>query len=235
MTVFLSVFFLIPSALLAVLLFRMEKRLRALERLFHKFVPTEYLAIVEKSASDLLVGQSFADKEMTVLFLDLRNFVAFSQAKGDEATHDYLQAFYRTVSARIREHRGFIDKYMGDGVMAIFPAHPDDAVKASFSLLSELKDISFGIGIHKGIVRIGCLGDEKRSALTVISQTVNLAARLEQMTKEVGTPLLLSEEAYACLSPFLKKRFISCGSRFVKGYPRALPLYGAGSILNRAA
>ncbi len=235
MTAFLSIFFLVLSAFLAIFLFHMEKRLRSIEKLFHKFVPTEYLSLVEKSADALLEGNEFVEKEMTILFLDLRNFVAFSQARGKVATHEHLQAFYQTVSVCIRKHRGFIDKYMGDGLMAVFPTHPDDAVKASFLLLRELKEISFGIGIHRGSVQISCLGDGERSALTVISQTVNLAARLEQMTKEVRTPILLSEETYHYLGPFLRKRFVSCGSHPVKGYPTRLTLYGVNSLLDLAA
>ena len=106
----------------------------------------------------------------------------------------------------IRKHNGFIDKYIGDAIMALFPEKPSDAIDASIEMLEELhqlnlkrnekgfKSISIGIGIHTGSQMLGIIGEEERLEGTVISDVVNTASRLEGLTKAYASSILISKD-----------------------------------------
>ncbi len=108
--------------------------------------------------------------------------------------------------------RGFIDKYIGDAIMALFSGSANDAVDAGIAMLKQLvvyngyrknsgyKPIKIGIGINTGLLILGTVGTEKRMDGTVISDAVNLAARIENLTKNYDTPLLISHHTYAALT-----------------------------------
>jgi class 3 adenylate cyclase len=108
----------------------------------------------------------------------------------------------------VNKKNGFIDKFIGDSIMALFTHHPEDALKSGIEMLNALKiinirrnqkgydNVNIGIGIHTGALMLGTVGSEDRMETTVIGDTVNLAARLESQTKVFGNDLIISDNVY---------------------------------------
>jgi two-component system sensor histidine kinase ChiS len=137
----------------------------------------------------------------------------------------------------IRQKEGFIDKYMGDGVMALFPKLPDDAIQAAIEMCKELAcynqnranlglvEIKSGIGIHMGTLMLGTIGEEKRMQGTVISDSVNLASRLESLTKDFGVSILISKEIFSRLEDPDRYKYRFLGNTNVKGKSESVAIF----------
>ena len=181
------------------------------EKFYYKFVPEkfrEYLG--KKTLTDLSLGDA-SNRELTVLFCDIRSFSINSEMMTAKENFAFANTIYGKAGPVVREHNGFIDKYIGDAVMALFEK-PDDAVAAGIDLYKaivhdpetarELKvsDINIGIGIHTGMAMIGIVGESERLSGTVISDTVNLSSRLESLTKQYKTAMLVSKDTVDRLS-----------------------------------
>jgi adenylate cyclase len=146
--------------------------------------------------------------EMTVLFADLSSFTELTQDLGAERTHEVVDAFLKTASAAITAHGGFIDKYIGDAVMALFNVpvrradHARQAVAAALELQSGMAvfserfhmDLKAAVGIASGWARVGRLGSAESKDVTAIGDVVNLAARLESQTRP--GEILVSRDVY---------------------------------------
>ncbi|MCR5199840.1 MAG: adenylate/guanylate cyclase domain-containing protein, partial [Saccharofermentans sp.] len=158
----------------------------------------------KESFTDLALGDA-SSRELTVLFCDIRSFSINSEIMTAKENFAFVNTIYGKAGPIIREHNGFVDKYIGDAVMALFEK-PDDAIKAAADLYraivlnpdtaKELKvsDINIGIGIHTGMAMIGIVGESERLSGTVISDTVNLSSRLESLTKQYKTAILVSKD-----------------------------------------
>lgn len=181
-------------------------------RSFSRFVPHEFLEMLAReSIVDVQLGDQM-QREMTVLFSDIRSFTALSEELTPKETIDFLNAFFGRIAPVIRAHGGFIDKYIGDGVMALFPGKPDDAIDAALAMTSELADfnyhwheeghdvINIGVGIHTGTLVLGTIGETDRFETTVIADAVNTASRIEGLNKELGTTILASHETISRLA-----------------------------------
>jgi len=173
---------------------------------YSNFVPLEFLKLLEKeSIVDVRLGDH-VQKRMTVLFADIRSFTTLSESMTPKENFEFINTYLKRVSPVIRKYNGFIDKYIGDAVMALFPSCVDDALQASIeihhqlALLNQervkhyLQPIQVGIGLHVGKLMLGTIGEEKRMEGTVISDAVNLASRLEGLTKLYGVSILISGE-----------------------------------------
>jgi adenylate cyclase len=174
---------------------------------YGRFMP-EYVVkqLLEDPDSFKLGG---ANQMITVLFADIRGFTAFSENENPEKVVGLLNQYFSAMSEVIFDHGGTLDKYIGDGLMALFgapTATPDDArnalnaavamQKRLVTLNAELVEqgyasVAIGIGLHTGVATIGYIGSEKRSEYTAIGDTVNLASRLESNTD--GLEILISE------------------------------------------
>jgi class 3 adenylate cyclase len=144
---------------------------------------------------------------MTVLFADIRSFTAISESMTPQENFNFLTAYLERMEPVITHHQGFIDKYIGDAIMALFEQNADDAVKAGIAMLGNLEKynqdrhkagyppIHIGIGINTGELMLGIIGGKNRMDGMVISDAVNLASRMEALTKTYQTPLLISENA----------------------------------------
>ncbi|MBI3395322.1 MAG: adenylate/guanylate cyclase domain-containing protein, partial [Spirochaetia bacterium] len=143
-------------------------------------------------------------KEMTVLFSDIRSFSTLSEKMTPPENFKFINSYLRRVGPIVRENGGFIDKYIGDAIMALF-SRPDDAVRAATGMLGTLleynkgrraagyPEIKIGVGINTGSLMLGTIGEENRMEGTVISDAVNLASRLEGLTKIYGATLITSD------------------------------------------
>jgi class 3 adenylate cyclase len=174
---------------------------------YDRFVPHEFLGYLKKqSIVDVQLSDSI-EKHMTVLFSDIRNFTRLSEAMTPEENFMFVNSYFGVMGPVVRKHNGFVDKYIGDGMMALFD-HTDDAVSAANEMLEKLKEynrnssierpesLRIGIGLHKGKVRLGTVGEQNRLDATVISDAVNLASRIEGLTKLYGAQILITETIY---------------------------------------
>jgi class 3 adenylate cyclase len=166
-----------------------------------KFVPDQFLSFLGKqSILDIRLGDQ-VQREMTVLFSDIRSFTSLSEGMSPEENFAFINTYLKVMGPLIRENHGFIDKYIGDAIMALFPGGPDDALRAALAMSRSLRglnagvgsgEIRIGVGVHTGSLMLGIVGEEMRYDGTVISDAVNLASRLESLTKYYGVHILAS-------------------------------------------
>jgi two-component system sensor histidine kinase ChiS len=173
---------------------------------YSNFVPLEFLQLLEKdSIVDVRLGDH-VQKHMAVLFADIRSFTTLSESMTPKENFEFINEYLGRVSPVIRKHNGFIDKYIGDAIMALFPSSPDDAIQAAIEIhhqliffnqerqKKQLQKVNIGVGLHVGTLMLGTIGEKKRMEGTVISDAVNLASRLEGLTKLYGASIIVSEE-----------------------------------------
>ena len=185
---------------------RFTEKLFQLNQAFSRFVPREFLQFLDKqSIVDVQLGEA-VQKEMSVLFSDIRDFTSFSERMTPEDNFKFINSYLSRMGPVISENQGFIDKYIGDAIMALFSGNADNAVKAAIAMLQKLADynqhraasgyasIQIGIGINTGSLMLGTVGGQSRMDTTVISDAVNLASRLESLTKNYGVSLLISQQ-----------------------------------------
>ncbi|MCB1156883.1 MAG: adenylate/guanylate cyclase domain-containing protein [Leptospiraceae bacterium] len=204
---------------------------------FIKFVPFNFIQLLsKKSISDLQLGDQI-QQEMTILFSDIRSFTSLSEKMSPKQNFDFINTYLNKSSPAIRDHQGFIDKYLGDGIMAIFPHRPEDAIRAAISMLegvhrynnervsNGLRPIGVGIGIHTGNLMLGIIGENQRYECTVISDAVNLASRIEGLTKIYSASILISEITYLKLSNPKDYEIRIVDRVTVKGKTEAIKIY----------
>jgi len=227
-----------------------QEHLLELNRAMERFVPDAFLNFLSKtSILEVELGDQI-QKDMTIMFSDIRGFTAISEHLTPKQTFNFLNTYLSRIAPIIRRHGGFIDKYLGDGIMAIFPGRVDDAVFCALDMIQEIRKmnierekeglalIATGTGIHCGTMMMGTIGEAERMQTTVIADSVNLASRLESMTKNVGAKLLISREVYNRLedSDAFSARYI--GSTYFKGKTEQVgvfEVFNQDSATNRQA
>lgn len=186
----------------------LSNRQTELTKAYSRFVPAEFLNLLgKKSITDVQLGDQI-ERESTVMFSDIRGFTPLSENMTPQQNFNFINSYLSQMTPIIRKYHGFIDKYIGDAIMALFPTQADDAVQAAIAMLKQLvrynqgrkragyDAIQIGIGLNTGDLMLGTVGDQERMDGTVISDTVNLASRVEGMTKVYGVSLLISETTY---------------------------------------
>ena len=208
-----------------------------LNEAFSRFVPRQFLQFLDKeSIVDVKLGDQ-VQKEMSVLFADIRNFTGLSETMTPEQNFRFINAYLSRMEPMIIEHQGFIDKYVGDEIMALFSSSADDAVKAGIAMLHQLSEynqhransgyvpIRIGIGINTGSLMLGTVGGHHRMDTTVISDTVNLASRIEALTKHYEVSLLISHNTFLQLEDANQYTFRIIDRVTVKGKLAAATVY----------
>ncbi len=177
---------------------------------FRLFVPEQFLSrIAPEGLNSIQLGDG-KEEELTVLFCDIRGFTAIAESQNARDTFKWLNSFFQQMSVCISANQGFIDKFLGDAIMAVFDkyeCHSLTALKAAVMMQESLQEfninyhkynlrepVKIGIGIHTGIGVIGTLGSEKRMDSTVIGDVVNTASRLESLTKTYGCSIIVSQQ-----------------------------------------
>jgi adenylate cyclase len=208
----------------------------ALERELGRFVSTD--------VADAILRGEFAPgaaekREVTVLFCDLRNFTGMCEREAPEAVVELLNEFYARAHAAVAAHGGTINKFLGDGFLALFNApaeHPNHAYAAA-SVAHDLVDIAaalrarggifssfdLGVGIDTGEVVVGAVGGPSRAEFTAIGAAVNRAARLQGLAGAGGHRVMLSAETAERLGP--RANVVQVGSHQLKGFARPQPVY----------
>jgi PAS domain S-box-containing protein len=176
-----------------------------------RFVPKEFLSLLgHESIVNVKLGEA-VQQEMSVLFSGIRGFSALSESMTPEDNFKFINAYLSRMEPAIIDNQGFIDKYIGDVIMALFSGDADNALKAGIAMLQSLADynqhcaksgyvpIQIGIGINTGSLTLGTVGGQSRMDGTVISDAVNLASRLENLTKKYDVSLFISHHTLARL------------------------------------
>lgn len=212
-------------------------RLENLLAAYSRFVPRNFLHFLNKeSITDVRLGDQI-QKEMTILFSDIRSFTALSEKMTPAENFNFINSYLRRVGPTIRSCNGFIDKYIGDAIMALFPAKPDDAVEAAIEMIGKVGEynvhrssfgyepIGIGIGIHTGLLMLGTIGEEERMDGSVISDAVNVCSRLEGLTKIYGSEIIISKETLGKLKDPARYRIRFLGKIQVKGKSVPVSVY----------
>jgi adenylate cyclase len=173
-----------------------------------RFVPNQFLSFL---GCDSIVGVKLGDAvelEMSILFSDIRDFTTLSEQMTPQENFKFINSYLSYMEPLIVQHQGFIDKYIGDAIMALFSDGADDAVKAGIAMLHTLAEynrqrtsagyvpVQIGVGINTGSLMLGTVGGNSRMDGTVIGDAVNLAARIENLTKNYGVSLLITQHTF---------------------------------------
>ncbi len=203
---------------------------------YSRFIPREILKLLNKSSIINVKLGDFSEKQMTVMFSDIRRFTSLSEQMTPEETFKFLNSYLSRMGPIIRKHGGIIDKYIGDAIMALFPVNTSSAINAAIEIRRELLDyneqrhnfgyppLDIGIGIHTGSIIVGTIGENERMDGTVISDSVNLASRLEDLTK-IGAPVIISNITLFELENQTLNQFRFLGQVYVKGKMKHISVY----------
>jgi two-component system, sensor histidine kinase ChiS len=203
----------------------------------NKFVPREFLEhLGRKTIADVRLGDH-VQREMAVFFSDIREFTRMSEGMTPQQNFDFLNSYLKRATPIVRANHGFIDKYIGDAIMALFPREPSDALRAGIELQRELvkynqgrmkagyEPVRIGIGLHCGELILGTIGEEERMQTTVIADAVNVAARIEGLTKVFKVSLLLGKPIVDKLKPGHGFKLRHLGAVKAKGKSRNVEIY----------
>jgi signal transduction histidine kinase/ligand-binding sensor domain-containing protein/class 3 adenylate cyclase/ActR/RegA family two-component response regulator len=218
---------------------KMHLNLAKINKSNSKFIPIEFLrSIGKESIMDVKVGdQSLL--EVTVMFTDIRSYTTISEAMSPDENFNFLNRYLSHISPVIRNNHGFVNQFLGDGIMAIFIESPDDALRAAIEMQRVIEffnkevageishPISIGIGMHTGQLMMGILGDKDRMDASVVADTVNTASRMEGLTKYFGAPIVISETTLEGLGNGDEFNCRFLGKVKVKGKTKALKIYEA--------
>ena len=218
------------------------------EEHLERFVPKKSLALLgTQSVLEVELGQQ-AEKELAVLFLDIRGFTALVESMTPADTFSLLNSFLNAIGPVVSKHHGIIDKYLGDGLLAYFyrdESSCDDAIACSIEMMQKLDEynktnrqgsvpqfrtdgaqrsaLEVGIGVHSGKVVFGTIGHEDRVDFTILGDTVNTTSRIETLTKNLGASLIVHESVIQKSKSDYPNRYI--GAVQVKGKTEPLRLW----------
>jgi adenylate cyclase len=202
------------------------------------FVGKQVAQSLENSQTIGLTGKR---QTVTILFTDIRGFTAFCESKDPALVVDLLNTYMQTMVSIIVKHSGHVNKFIGDGILAVFSdddehAKPGDHAARAVGCATEMVstpagDFKTGAGIHSGEVVIGNVGSSDKMEFTVLGDTVNLASRLESLNKEQKTKLLLSRETLEMSGAGIDTIYTYVGEVPVRGKTEPMKLYTVTSLL----
>jgi adenylate cyclase len=172
-----------------------------------RFVPVDFMRLIGRSSvREVVLGDQVA-MPMSILFCDVRGFTGLAEGLGPERSFALINSYLQAMEPAIHGHHGFIRQYLGDGIMALFPGSADDAVAAAVDMVRALErfnadrdqPLAIGVGINTGPIMLGTIGGQDRLDSGVVGDAVNLASRIEGMTRAYGSTILLGEATVAGL------------------------------------
>ncbi len=228
--------------LVTLLLYLLEERERIyLKNAFARYVSPEIVRRIEENPSELsLDGER---KELSILFSDIRGFTSVSESLEPEELRVLLNAYFKPMTESIQREGGTVDKFMGDAIMALFgapltlTAHAGSAVRAAESMIMELQqlhredsrfskhNLQMGIAISSGFASVGNMGTDKIFNYTALGDVVNVASRLEGLTKHYEVPLLISDSTFELLSSEERARWRLVDRIRVSGKSKDVVIY----------
>ncbi len=212
------------------------EKIKALTSVFRKFVPQQFLKKIAKKGIEHIEFGNADLTELSMLFVDIRNFTHLSETVSEPTLYKYVNEYFKYMCSCIYSCNGFVDKFIGDGILALFDIDESyehnaatnavlAAIKMQQSLVAFNKNQSasipnpteMGIGIHCGDVLMGTVGMTEHYESTVLGENVNIAARIEQLTKVVGTDIIISEATLSKIDPAINFKYRPLGFVTVKG------------------
>ena len=182
-----------------------EEAMRIIYKATNKFVPHEFIkSLGHDLITDVQLGDQ-VEKIVTVLFSDIREYTTISEQMTPKENFKFVCSFNERMGPIIQQHNGFINQYLGDAIMAIFPGNAEDALSAAIAMQQDVQEfnrqriaanelpIKIGVGMHTGPLIMGITGDKDRLDATTISDTVNTASRLESLTKYFKGKIIISD------------------------------------------
>ena len=215
------------------------ERLEEQSHAFSRFFPPEYLRFLNKeSVKEVQLGD-YISKDMTVMFSDIRGFTSMAEQMRARGTFNFINNYLQRISPMVRMKNGFVVKFIGDGMMAVFPYGVEDAIDSAIAQFQQVREynqqidpnarhpfeIEIGIGLHTGHVMAGMIGEPDRIQPDAISDTVNLAARLEGLSKVYGASLIISETVRSRLQDLDRYHLRFLDRVIVKGRTRSIAIY----------
>jgi class 3 adenylate cyclase len=203
------------------------------------FIPKEFLDILKKeTVMDLKLGDHVI-QEMTIFFSDIRQFTELFENLTPEESFKFINSYLTRIVPVIEEHGGFVDKYIGDAILALFPQEngADMAVRSAIEIQKRIleynvhrakcgyKELQIGIGLHTGTLMLGVIGVYNRMQNTVISDSVNLASRVEGLTKAFNVSMAISGQTFKKLEHPESYMFRYLGNVKVKGKGKPTAVY----------
>jgi adenylate cyclase len=212
-----------------------DKERQKIKGMFEHYLAPEYINKVTDNPKNLKLGGE--EREMTVLFSDIRAFSTLSEKLSPQELVSLLNEFLTPMTNIIMENHGIVDKYIGDAIMAFWgapiedPKHPENAVRSGLQMLEKLNELNktlknpirIGIGINTDQMVVGNMGSEKRFNYTVMGDGVNLASRLEGLTKHYGVPFVITEETQNRVKDSFATRLLDLVA--VKGKKNPVKIY----------
>ena len=193
--------------------------------------------------SDASLLQQGEKKEVAVFFCDLRKFTSYAEKNTPEDVIFFLNSYFGKIVDIVAEHHGIVNKFMGDAILAIFhlddnTATIDDAVDTALDIvmhshaicLPDGERFNVGIGIHMGYATAGTIGSQDRFEYTFIGDTVNIASRLDGLSKRLGYSIIISKDTYNHLNDITREKFVDLGMQKIRGKEEPLHVYGAATI-----
>jgi class 3 adenylate cyclase len=210
------------------------EEVNSLNKAYERFLPKEFLNQLGKGDVTKIKKGDATTKKMSILFSDIRGFTNLTEKMNSEESFSFVNDILSHLAPIISKNNGFIDKFLGDCIMALFPYQVDDSVNCALEMIKELENynntqrkgmspVNMGIGINYGDVMIGTLGAEERLDGTVISDAVNTASRVESLTKMLGATFIVTKEVIDNLSQKYSNRCI--GKFLLKGKDIPMSLY----------
>lgn len=206
-----------------------EETMRSIYKATEKFVPFEFIKSLGCSViTDVRLGDH-VEKIVTVLFSDIRDYTTLAEQMTPEENFSFVCSFNKLMGPIINEHNGFINQYLGDAIMAIFPGNASDALAAAIEMQKTIQEfnrkrqlnnetlIHIGIGMHTGPLIMGITGDHDRMDATTIADTVNTASRLESLTKHYKGKIIISEDSLQQMNHQKEFQFRYLGKVQLKG------------------
>jgi adenylate cyclase len=224
-----------------------EAERRQLMAIFSKYVSPEVAEEIWSRRSEIVLAGE--EKAVTVMFTDIRSFTKKTAGKPSPEVLRWLNDYFSAMTEVTQQHGGFVNKFIGDGIMILFGMpltrgpreDASSAVRAGLAMIERLKqfnaehasdphyprDLHIGVGIHSGVVVAGNVGARDRLEYSAIGEAVNLASRLESATKELGAELVMSEATWALVRDSVET--VRLGDVTIRGFDGTMTVYGAAA------
>ncbi|MDD2487421.1 MAG: adenylate/guanylate cyclase domain-containing protein [Candidatus Gracilibacteria bacterium] len=220
----------------------LKKDFKDLKNVFEKFIPQDiYKEIGFKGYEKVILG-SCISKNLTVMFLDIVGFTTMSENITPERTLLLLNIYFDGIGEIIYKNGGYIDKFLGDGIMIIFEAENSDnsiicAIEIQdfikkFQISTIGKKINIGIGINSGEVIVGTIGTKKRMDATVIGDSVNISSRLEGLTRKFSKSIIISENTFDLIKNKQNFMINHLGKETLSGRSKDVNIYHVEEFYN---
>lgn len=211
--------------------------LNGIHKATSKFVPTQFIKSIGREAiTDVVLGDH-VEKEVTVLFSDIRGYTHLAESMSPQQNFKFVNSYVGKMGPLVQKNKGFVNQYLGDGIMALFPNKAEHALQSAIDMQKAVQHyntrriaegnepIAIGIGLHTGPLVMGIIGDINRNEPAIISDTVNTASRMEGVTKHFGAKIIISEDSLSTIAN--KKGFglRYLGKVLVKGRHKVIGIY----------